>query len=118
MRRTNTLIKKMNYQEFIESKKHSTIDYGIKTLWLPEDMFDFQKYITEITIKKGRYANFLDTGTGKTIMELTTDFNYVSNSPFNSPFRAIFSTIQVHERILSTIPCNDISGTGTFCTNH
>lgn len=70
----------MEYSDFIKSKKHSTIDYGINPIWFPNDMFDFQKYITEITIKKGRYAGFLDTGTGKTIIELTTAFNYVKST--------------------------------------
>lgn len=73
----------MDYKEFLETKKHSTIDYGIKTKWLPDNMFDYQKYITDITIKKGRYADFLDTGTGKTIIELTTAFNYAEGTKFN-----------------------------------
>jgi superfamily II DNA or RNA helicase len=73
----------MEYSEFLETKRHSTIDYGINPNWFPDNMFDFQKYITERTIKKGRYANFLDTGTGKTIIELTTAFNYIkaTNKP-------------------------------------
>ena len=73
----------MDYTEFLQSKKHSVIDYGIKSSWLPDEMFDFQKYVSEIMIKKGRYAGFLDTGTGKTIIELTTAFNYVkaTNKP-------------------------------------
>ena len=69
-----------SYQEFLESKKHSTIDYGIEPLWLPDKMFDFQKYVTERMIKKGRYAGFLDTGTGKTIIELTVALNYVKST--------------------------------------
>ena len=67
----------MNYQELIESKKHTSIDYGIRPTWFPDSMFDFQKYVSEIMIKKGRYAGFLDTGTGKTIIELTVAHNYV-----------------------------------------
>jgi hypothetical protein len=68
------------YQEFLQTKRHSTIDYGIDPKWYPDDMFDFQKYITQLTIKKGRHANFLDTGTGKTIIELTTAYNYVKET--------------------------------------
>jgi len=70
----------MDYNEFIESKKHSTIDYGIKPIWFPDNMFDFQKYISDKTIRKGRYANFLDTGTGKTLIELTIAYNYVKHT--------------------------------------
>lgn len=71
------------YQKFIESKKHSSIDYGIKTNYIPDAMFDFQKHVAEYSIKKGRCANFLDTGLGKTIIELTIASNYVrqTNKP-------------------------------------
>lgn len=70
----------MDYQKFIESKKHSSIDYGIKPLFIPDAMFDYQKYVSEYSIKKGRCADFLDTGLGKTIIELTTAYNYVLNT--------------------------------------
>lgn len=66
----------MNYQEFVESKRHSSIDYGIETFFLPNQMFDYQKYVTEYAIKKGRCAVFLDTGLGKTLIELTVAVNY------------------------------------------
>jgi len=66
----------MNYAEFLESKKHSSIDYGIDTNYITECMFDYQKYVSEYAIKKGRCAVFLDTGLGKTIIELTIATNY------------------------------------------
>lgn len=73
----------MDYYDLIKSKHHSSLDYGIPIKWLPDSMFDYQKYITEIDVNKGRYANFLDTGTGKTIIELTVAYNYVlqTNKP-------------------------------------
>jgi len=73
----------MDYNEFLQNKKHSSIDFGIKTTFLPEKMFDFQKYVAEYAIKKGRCAVFLDTGLGKTIIELTIAHNYVlhTNKP-------------------------------------
>lgn len=67
----------MNYQEFINSKKHSSINYGIEPNWLPDGLFDYQKYVSEYAIKKGRCAVFLDTGLGKTIIELTIAKNYI-----------------------------------------
>lgn len=67
----------MDYLKFLESKRHSTQDHGINPVYIPDKMFDFQKYVAEKTIKKGRYADFLDTGTGKTIIELVTATNYV-----------------------------------------
>lgn len=73
----------MNYAEFLESKKHSSIDYGIDTNYITEGMFDYQKYVSEYAIKKGRCAVFLDTGLGKTIIELTIATNYAraTNKP-------------------------------------
>jgi len=70
----------MTYQEFLESKKHNSIDYGIKPNFIPDGMFDYQKYVTEYAIKKGRCAVFLDTGLGKTIIELTIAKNYIHHT--------------------------------------
>jgi ERCC4-related helicase len=70
----------MTYQQFLESKKHNSIDYGIKPNFIPDGMFDYQKYVTEYAIKKGRCAVFLDTGLGKTIIELTIAKNYIHHT--------------------------------------
>lgn len=67
----------MNYQEFLESKRHRASDYGIEPIYMPDTLFDFQKHITAFTIRKGRCADFIDTGLGKTIIQLTTAYNYV-----------------------------------------
>ena len=73
----------MTYQEFIQSKKHSSLDFGISPTWIPDQMFDYQKYVTEYMIKKGRCAGFLDTGLGKTLIELVCAVNYMrqTNKP-------------------------------------
>lgn len=73
----------VEYHKFLESKRHSTIDYGIKPLFIPDKMFDFQKFVSEKLINKGRFGGFLDTGLGKTIIELTTAYNYLiqTNKP-------------------------------------
>ena len=65
-----------NYELFLESKKHSVGNYGIDCKWMPDGLFDFQQYVTDYGIKKGRCAEFLDTGLGKTVIELTTAVNY------------------------------------------
>jgi len=70
----------MTYEEFIQSKRHSAQDYGIEPQWMPDSMFDYQKHVTEYAIKKGRCAVFLDTGLGKTIIQLTTAVNYRMNT--------------------------------------
>lgn len=73
----------MNYEDFLKNKRHTSINFGINTSFLPDMMFDFQKYVTEYAIKKGRAAIFLDTGLGKTIIELTVAKNYIlhTNKP-------------------------------------
>lgn len=73
----------MNYTDFLEKKKHSSIDYGHDIKFMPDDMFDFQKYVSEYACKKGRAAIFLDTGLGKTLIELTLAKNYIefTNKP-------------------------------------
>lgn len=70
----------MNYKEFLESKQHSTVDYGIQPNFIPDAMFDFQKHVSKYAIKKGRCAVFLDTGLGKTIIELTIAKNYIQHT--------------------------------------
>lgn len=66
----------MNYETFLDNKRHKPSNYGIEPSWLPDGMFDYQRYVSEYAIRKGRCAVFLDTGLGKTIIELTTAVNY------------------------------------------
>jgi len=72
-----------SYQDFIASKQHSAQNFGISPNYLHDSFFDFQKYVAEYLIKKGRGAGFLDTGLGKTLIELVTAVNYVRE--FNKP---------------------------------
>jgi hypothetical protein len=92
----------MNYEQFLESKKHTGIDYGIDASFFPDQMFDFQKYISEYAIKKGRCAVFLDTGLGKTIIQLTVATNYVrhTNKPvlIITPLAVAFQFIKEAEK--------------------
>ncbi len=37
----------MDYQEFILRKSHSSNNFGIKPLWIPDSAFDFQKFVAE-----------------------------------------------------------------------
>lgn len=81
------MVHKMNYNEFLESKRHSSENYGIEPNFIPESMFDYQKFVSEYLIKKGRAACFLDTGLGKTIIELTVAKNYIHHT--NKPILII-----------------------------
>ena len=66
----------MNYEDFLEGKRHRPANYGIEPHYLPDGMFDYQQHVTEYAIRKGRCAVFLDTGMGKTLIELTVAKNY------------------------------------------
>lgn|SRR6478736_70595 len=68
----------MTYSDFLESKRHSIGNFGIDPNFIPGGMFEFQKYVASHVIKKGRCAAFLDTGLGKTLIELTVAKNYVT----------------------------------------
>lgn len=73
----------MEYHNFIKKKRHVSINMGIDCKILPDQIFDFQRHICEYAIKKGRCAVFLDTGLGKTIIELTVAKNFAeyTNKP-------------------------------------
>jgi hypothetical protein len=91
-----------SYQEFLDKKKHSINDYGIEPSFIPDSLFDFQKYVAEYDIKKGRCATFLDTGLGKTIIELVVAVNYVrrTNKPvlIITPLAVAFQFIKEAEK--------------------
>lgn len=68
------------YNEFLESKRHTSSDHGIKPNFIPDCMFDFQKHVAEYSIRKGRCANFIDTGLGKTLKEMVHAVNYLRHT--------------------------------------
>ena len=70
----------MNYKEFIENKKHSIGNFGFKANYIPDIAFDFQKYIIENAIKKGRIGIFADTGLGKTLIQLAIAKNIINHT--------------------------------------
>jgi hypothetical protein len=70
----------MTYDQFLESKQHSIGNFGIEPDYIPDSMFDYQKYVANHIIKKGRAACFLDTGLGKTLIELVTAKNYIHST--------------------------------------
>ena len=59
------------YINFIETKGHYGSEVGLPISEIPDCLFDYQKHVTDIAARFGRFACFLDTGLGKTIIELT-----------------------------------------------
>lgn len=51
----------MDYNTFIENKKHSIGNFGFKPNYFPDCAFDFQRHVIEKAVAKGRMAVFLDT---------------------------------------------------------
>lgn len=68
------------YEKFLESKRHSIGNFGFKANYIPEIAFDFQKYVIEKAVAKGRVAVFLDTGLGKTLVQLSIAKNIVNHT--------------------------------------
>ena len=65
------------YQDFLESKRHTIGNFGFEPTWFPDIAFDFQKYVIEKAVRKGRIAPFLDTGLGKTLIQLSIANNII-----------------------------------------
>lgn len=74
----NELLK--SYNNFIERKTHLTGEYGFEPVYMNDFLFDYQNYIVDWAIKKGRAAIFLDTGLGKTAIQITLAENIVKKT--------------------------------------
>lgn len=73
----------MDYEEFLKSKRHLIGNFGFKYNYIPSKAFDFQGYVIEKSVQKGRIANFLDTGLGKTLIQLSIAQNIVNHTNKN-----------------------------------
>ena len=70
----------MEYKEFLEQKKHTIGNFGFEPNYIPDIAFDFQKYIVEKAVLKGRMAIFADTGLGKTLIQLSIAKNIIQHT--------------------------------------
>ena len=66
-----------NYNDFINSKKHSVNTFGFDPIYIPKTAFDFQEHIIRTAVRKGRMGIFADTGLGKTLISLSIAQNIV-----------------------------------------
>ena len=66
-----------NYDIFLHRKQQCMTAGGFEPIWMPDYLFDFQKYLVEWSLRKGRSANFANCGLGKTVMELAWAENVV-----------------------------------------
>jgi SNF2 family DNA or RNA helicase len=92
-----------DYLKFLESKRHSTEDFGFDANYIPDIAFDFQKHIIEKSIKKGRIAIFADTGLGKTLIQLSIAKNIINHTNKNvlilTPLAVAFQFIGEAEKL-------------------
>ena len=93
----------MNYQKFLESKKHNLGSYGFEPNFIPDISFDFQREIINRAVKKGRIAIFADTGLGKTLIQLSIAQNIVNHTNKKvlilTPLAVAFQFIQEAHKI-------------------
>jgi hypothetical protein len=68
------------YKEFLENKRHMIGNFGFNPNYLPDCGFDFQNYIIEKAVKKGRIGVFADTGLGKTLIQLSIARNVIQHT--------------------------------------
>ena len=73
----------MDYQHFLQSKRHTTGQYGFDPLWMPDCAFDFQRHVITKAVRKGRIGLFEDTGLGKTLQQLAIAQNVVMHTNRN-----------------------------------
>lgn len=66
-----------SYQEFLKRKQHTTSGVGFDAIWMPDSAFDFQRFIIQKSMRKGRIGMFADTGMGKTLMQLAIAENII-----------------------------------------
>lgn len=69
-----------DYASFVRTKAHSKLDRGLDPLWMPDNLFDFQRDLVEWSLSIGRAAIFADCGMGKTAMQLTWAENVVRHT--------------------------------------
>lgn len=69
-----------DYEKFIQNKKHLIGNFGFEPNYFPDIAFDFQKYIIEKAITKGRIGVFADTGLGKTLIQLSIAKNVTNHT--------------------------------------
>lgn len=91
------------YQEFLEKKRHLLGEFGFDPNYFPEIAFDFQKFIIEKAVRKGRMAVFADTGLGKTLIQLSIAKNIVNQTNKNvlilTPLAVGFQFIKESEKL-------------------
>lgn len=70
----------MSYLKFVESKNHYGAKAGIPMSDTPDCLFDYQAWLVQKMAEHGRFAGFIDTGLGKTLLELALAQHYAEQT--------------------------------------
>lgn len=70
----------MIYQEFLKQKLDYGANTGFEPTFMPDYLFDFQKFLCDWAIHKGRGAIFADCGLGKTVTQLVWAQNVIEKT--------------------------------------
>lgn len=114
----------MDYNEFLETKISKIKDSGFDCGELNSNLFDFQKHIVKIALKKGRYAIFADCGLGKTLMQLefANQVSKHTNKPVLILCPLAVAQQTINEAVKFGLHCEklkgNVSGFGVYITNY
>jgi len=90
------------YPDFIERKKNVGSDSGFDMVYDNPHLKDFQRFLVEWSVKKGRGANFADCGLGKTLMQLSWAQNVLEKTNKSvlvlTPLAVAMQTVQEAEK--------------------
>lgn len=93
---------RQDYHSFLDAKTHVGAEHGFDPVWMPDNLFDFQKALVEWATRKGRAAIFADCGLGKTAMQLTWAENVVRKTNGRvlilTPLAVAFQTVKEGEK--------------------
>jgi DNA modification methylase len=94
---------KISYREFLETKQHHVLDMGIKINRndIHSKLFDWQKDIVMWSTKKGLAAIFLDTGLGKTLIQLEWARMMGENTLIVAPLSVARQTVRMAKEKLN-----------------
>ena len=115
----------MDYREFLDSKSQLEGMAGFKPVWMPDFLMDFQGFIDDYAIRKGRAAIYADCGLGKTPMQLVWSQNVVEYTNkrvlIAAPLGVVGQTCAEGEKF--GIKCQrsqdgKIGGPGIYVTNY
>lgn len=70
----------MNYETFLDAKRHVGARHGFTPAFMPDKLFDFQRALVTWAVERGRSAIFADCGLGKTAIQLTFAENVVRHT--------------------------------------